>query len=220
MPIIHSHYANSRSHTPASSTTEWKENRAHNLSLSKDLHEKLNRIEQGGGATAQQKHKSRGKLTARERIDGVVDIGTAFLEIGAFTAFKVYPDEVPAAGVVAGIGMIHGVHCMIVANDATVKGGCYYPLTVKKHLRAQAIAAQNRLPCIYLVDSGGANLPYQAEVFPDQEHFGRIFFNQANMSAQGIPQIAAVLGTCTAGGHTSPPCVMNLSSSKTKAIFS
>ncbi|HAC67503.1 MAG TPA: methylcrotonoyl-CoA carboxylase, partial [Pseudomonas sp.] len=127
-----------------------------------------------------------------------------FLEIGALAALDVYEEEVPAAGVVAGIGRIEGVECMIIANDATVKGGSYYPLTVKKHLRAQAIALQNRLPCLYLVDSGGANLPRQEDVFPDREHFGRIFFNQATMSAQGIPQIAVVMGSCTAGGAYVP----------------
>ncbi|WP_286786340.1 MULTISPECIES: carboxyl transferase domain-containing protein [Pseudomonas] len=164
----------------------------------------LARVHEGGGASAQERHTARGKLLPRERIDQLLDLGSPFLEIGQLAAHEVYGEEVPAAGVVAGIGRVEGVECMIIANDATVKGGSYYPLTVKKHLRAQAIAQQNRLPCIYLVDSGGANLPRQDEVFPDREHFGRIFFNQANMSAQGIPQIAVVMGSCTAGGAYVP----------------
>lgn len=161
-------------------------------------------IHQGGGAKAQERHTSRGKLLPRERINRLLDLGSPFLEISQLAAYQVYAEDVPAAGVIAGIGRIEGVECMIVANDATVKGGSYYPLTVKKHLRAQAIARENRLPCIYLVDSGGANLPRQDEVFPDREHFGRIFFNQANMSAVGIPQIAVVMGSCTAGGAYVP----------------
>ncbi|MDH4558652.1 methylcrotonoyl-CoA carboxylase [Pseudomonas sp. BN417] len=168
------------------------------------LHTLLGRIHEGGGAKAQERHTSRGKLLPRERINRLLDPGSAFLEVGQLAAHEVYGEDVPAAGVVAGIGRVEGVECMIVANDATVKGGSYYPLTVKKHLRAQAIARENRLPCIYLVDSGGANLPRQDEVFPDREHFGRIFFNQANMSAMGIPQIAVVMGSCTAGGAYVP----------------
>jgi len=164
----------------------------------------LAQVRQGGGPKAQERHTSRGKLLPRERIDRLLDPGSPFLEIGQLAAHEVYGEEVPAAGVIAGIGRVEGVECMIVANDATVKGGSYYPLTVKKHLRAQAIALQNRLPCLYLVDSGGANLPRQDEVFPDREHFGRIFFNQANMSALGIPQIAVVMGSCTAGGAYVP----------------
>ena len=164
----------------------------------------LARVHEGGGAKAQERHTARGKLLPRERIDQLLDLGSPFLEIGQLAAHEVYDEEIPAAGVVAGIGRVEGVECMIIANDATVKGGSYYPLTVKKHLRAQAIAQQNRLPCIYLVDSGGANLPRQDEVFPDREHFGRIFFNQANMSAQGIPQVAVVMGSCTAGGAYVP----------------
>ena len=164
----------------------------------------LAQVHQGGGAKAQERHTSRGKLLPRDRIDRLLDPGSPFLEIGQLAAHEVYGEDVPAAGVIAGIGRVEGVECMIVANDATVKGGSYYPLTVKKHLRAQAIAQQNRLPCLYLVDSGGANLPRQDEVFPDREHFGRIFFNQANMSAQGIPQIAVVMGSCTAGGAYVP----------------
>jgi 3-methylcrotonyl-CoA carboxylase beta subunit len=169
-----------------------------------DLRRQLAQVQQGGGVSAQQRHTSRGKLLPRERINRLLDIGSPFLEIGQLAAWQVYDDNVPAAGLIAGIGRIEGVECMIIANDATVKGGSYYPLTVKKHLRAQAIAQQNRLPCVYLVDSGGANLPRQDEVFPDREHFGRIFFNQANMSAQGIAQIAVVMGSCTAGGAYVP----------------
>ncbi|GGJ85561.1 carboxyl transferase domain-containing protein [Pseudomonas matsuisoli] len=164
----------------------------------------LAQTEQGGGAKAQERHTSRGKLLPRRRIDGLLDPGSPFLEISPLAAYEVYGEDVPAAGVIAGIGRVEGVECMIVANDATVKGGSYYPLTVKKHLRAQAIARENRLPCIYLVDSGGANLPRQDDVFPDREHFGRIFFNQATMSALGIPQIAVVMGSCTAGGAYVP----------------
>ncbi|HUO55690.1 MAG TPA: carboxyl transferase domain-containing protein, partial [Rhodoblastus sp.] len=159
---------------------------------------------QGGGNEAQARHKGRGKMLARERIDALLDHGSPFLEIGQLAAFGLYDSAAPAAGVIAGIGRVQGVVCMIVANDATVKGGTYYPLTVKKHLRAQEIAEQNRLPCLYLVDSGGAFLPMQDEVFPDRDHFGRIFFNQANMSANGIPQIALVMGSCTAGGAYVP----------------
>ena len=158
----------------------------------------------GGGATASARHKARGKLLARERIDHLVDAGSAFLEIGQLAANGVYDDDAPSAGLVAGIGWVSGTQCVIIANDATVKGGTYYPLTVKKHLRAQEIAEQNHLPCIYLVDSGGAYLPKQDEVFADREHFGRIFYNQANMSAKGIPQIAVVMGSCTAGGAYVP----------------
>lgn len=169
-----------------------------------DLRAKVSMIMQGGGEAARQRHTSKGKMLARDRIDALLDEGSAFLEIGQLAALDVYEDVVPCAGVVAGIGRVSGLECMIVANDATVKGGSYYPLTVKKHLRAQTIAEQNNLPCIYLVDSGGANLPRQDEVFPDKEHFGRIFFNQARMSAKNIPQIAVVMGSCTAGGAYVP----------------
>ena len=169
-----------------------------------NLQSLLNKVAEGGGSAAQERHLSRGKLLPRQRIDTLLDAGSPFLEIGQLAAHEVYGEDVPAAGIIAGIGLVEGVECMIVANDATVKGGSYYPLTVKKHLRAQTIAQQNRLPCIYLVDSGGANLPRQDEVFPDREHFGRIFFNQANMSAQGIAQIAVVMGSCTAGGAYVP----------------
>lgn len=169
-----------------------------------DLRDKIAQINQGGGEKANQRHLSRGKLLPRERINVLLDPGSPFLEIGQLAAWDVYEDYVPCAGVIAGIGIINGIECMVVANDATVKGGTYYPLTVKKHLRAQTIAEQNNLPCIYLVDSGGANLPRQDDVFPDREHFGRIFYNQANLSAQNIPQIAVVMGSCTAGGAYVP----------------
>ena len=169
-----------------------------------DLKTTLAHISQGGGAKSCERHISRGKLLPRERVQGLLDPGSPFLELSALAAHDVYGEEVPAAGIITGIGRVSGQECVIVANDATVKGGSYYPLTVKKHLRAQAIAAENNLPCIYLVDSGGANLPRQDDVFPDREHFGRIFFNQANMSAQNIPQIAAVMGSCTAGGAYVP----------------
>jgi acetyl-CoA carboxylase carboxyltransferase component len=161
-------------------------------------------IAAGGGDKAVERHRSRGKLTARERIDRLVDPGTAFLELNALAAWELYDGDAPSAGIVTGVGVIEGRQCVIVANDATVKGGSYYPLTVKKHLRAQEVARQNRLPCLYLVDSGGAFLPLQAEVFPDRDHFGRIFFNQARLSALGIPQIAVVMGSCTAGGAYVP----------------
>lgn len=169
-----------------------------------ELKNTLSKIAQGGGEKACARHVARGKLLPRERVQALLDPGSPFLELSPLAAHNVYPDSVPAAGVIAGIGRVSGQECVIVANDATVKGGTYYPLSVKKHLRAQAIAAENNLPCIYLVDSGGANLPRQDEVFPDREHFGRIFFNQANMSAQNIPQIAAVMGSCTAGGAYVP----------------
>jgi len=168
------------------------------------LRERTALVARGGGERALERHRGRGKLTARERIDLLVDPGSAFLELGALAAWGMYGGEAPSAGIVTGIGRIEGRPCMVVANDATVKGGTYFPLTVKKHLRAQEVAEQNRLPCIYLVDSGGAFLPLQAEVFPDREHFGRIFYNQARMSALGIPQIASVMGSCTAGGAYVP----------------
>lgn len=169
-----------------------------------DLRSKLDAIVLGGGKAYQQRHRERGKLLPRERINTLVDEGSPFLELSQLAAFEVYDDVVAAAGIIAGIGRVMGQECMIVANDATVKGGSYYPLSVKKHLRAQTIAEQNHLPCIYLVDSGGANLPRQDDVFPDREHFGRIFYNQANMSARNIPQIACVMGSCTAGGAYVP----------------
>lgn len=169
-----------------------------------DLHETLNTIKQGGGEKSNARHLARGKLLPRDRIHALIDEGSPFLELSQLAAWEVYGENVHAAGVISGIGRVNGQECMIVANDATVKGGTYYPLTAKKHLRAQTIAQENNLPCIYLVDSGGANLPRQDEVFPDRDHFGRIFFNQANMSAQNIPQIAVVMGSCTAGGAYVP----------------
>ncbi|PJZ69776.1 methylcrotonoyl-CoA carboxylase [Leptospira perolatii] len=186
------------------SSAEYKENYEDLHSKVKSVQDLLGKVRLGGGEKAIQRHKSRGKLTARERIEGLIDSGTAFLELSALAGEGAYADDVPSAGIVTGIARVSGVPCMIVANDATVKGGTYYPLTVKKHLRAQEIARENRLPCIYLVDSGGAFLPMQDEVFPDREHFGRIFFNQANLSREGIPQISIVLGSCTAGGAYIP----------------
>ena len=169
-----------------------------------ELQERSAQVAHGGGEKATERHRSRGKLTARERIDRLVDPGAAFLELNALAAWDMYEGQAPAAGIVTGIGVVAGRECAIVANDATVKGGSYFPLTVKKHLRAQEVAEQNRLPCLYLVDSGGAFLPLQDEVFPDRDHFGRIFYNQARMSAKGIPQIAVVMGSCTAGGAYVP----------------
>ncbi len=173
-------------------------------SLVEDLRERLARARLGGSEAARTKHTDRGKLLVRERVDRLLDPGSPFLELSPLAATGMYDDAVPAAGVVTGIGRVSGRECVVVANDATVKGGTYYPMTVKKHLRAQQVAADNRLPCVYLVDSGGAFLPMQDEVFPDREHFGRIFFNQANLSARGIPQIASVMGSCTAGGAYVP----------------
>jgi acetyl-CoA carboxylase carboxyltransferase component len=169
-----------------------------------ELRARTAEIARGGGEEALERHRARGKGTARERIDRLVDPGTAFLELNALAAWELYDRQAPAAGLVTGIGVVCGRECAIVANDATVKGGTYFPLTVKKHLRAQEVAEQNRLPCVYLVDSGGAFLPLQADVFPDRDHFGRIFYNQARMSAAGIPQIAVVMGSCTAGGAYMP----------------
>ncbi len=186
------------------SSADFHENREAMLGLVQQWRQRVDLVKQGGGAEATKKHKSRGKLTARERIEALVDGGTAFLEFSTLAAWDVYDNQAPGAGVVTGIGVVHGTECVIVANDATVKGGTYFPLTVKKHLRAQEIAFENGLPCIYLVDSGGAFLPLQDEVFPDRDHFGRIFYNQARMSAAGIPQIAVVMGSCTAGGAYVP----------------
>jgi 3-methylcrotonyl-CoA carboxylase beta subunit len=179
-------------------------NAAHNQALAEELRDRVAQAALGGDSRARDRHTARGKLLPRDRVERLLDPGTAFLEIGQLAANGLYDDQVPGAGLICGIGTVSGRQVMIVCNDATVKGGTYYPLTVKKHLRAQEIAQENRLPCIYLVDSGGANLPHQAEVFPDREHFGRIFFNQANMSALQIPQIACVMGSCTAGGAYVP----------------
>ena len=185
-------------------TPEFKEHYEVNLKLAEDLKKVLEKIRQGGSPEARKKHEERGKLFVRERIRLLLDEDRPFLELSPLAAYQVYKDEVPAAGIVTGIGWIHGLPVMVVANDATVKGGTYLPITVKKHLRAQEIAKENGLPCIYLVDSGGAFLPLQAEVFPDRDHFGRIFYNQANLSALGIPQIAVVMGSSTAGGAYVP----------------
>jgi len=185
-------------------TDEFERRRRRMEALVAELRERTALVARGGGDRAVERHRSRGKLLARERIDRLVDPGAAFLELGALAAWDLYGGEAPSAGIVTGIGVVEGRECAIVANDATVKGGSYFPLTVKKHLRLQEVAEQNRLPCIYLVDSGGAFLPLQAEVFPDRDHFGRIFFNQARMSAKGIPQIAVVMGSCTAGGAYVP----------------
>ena len=169
-----------------------------------DLNDKLAQVALGGGEAARAKHSARGKLLPRERVEMLLDADTPFLEVGALAGLGLYDGAAPGGGIVAGIGRVAGVECMVVCNDATVKGGSYFPITVKKHLRAQEIAQANRLPCVYLVDSGGANLPTQDEVFPDRDHFGRIFYNQANLSAQGVPQIAVVMGSCTAGGAYVP----------------
>ncbi len=188
------------------STTDqaFRENADHMRSLVAAFRERIERVKQGGGTAAVEKHRKRGKLFVRDRIERLLDPDAPFLELSPLAAADMYDDDAPAAGLVTGIGRIEGRECLIVANDATVKGGTYYPITVKKHLRAQRIAQENHLPCIYLVDSGGAFLPLQAEVFPDREHFGRIFYNQARMSAMGIPQIAVVMGSCTAGGAYVP----------------
>ncbi|KPV53977.1 methylcrotonoyl-CoA carboxylase [Kouleothrix aurantiaca] len=183
---------------------EFAANAAAYAPLVDELRDTLADVKEGGKAEARARHEGRGKLFVRERIERLLDPNTAFLELSALAAYEVYDDAVPAAGLVTGIGRVAGQEVMIVANDATVKGGTYYPLTVKKHLRAQEVAQENNLPCVYLVDSGGAFLPLQADVFPDREHFGRIFYNQAQMSAMGIPQIAAVMGSCTAGGAYVP----------------
>src|SRR5258706_8463756 len=183
---------------------EFTQRRERMEALVAELRVRTAQVALGGGEKAMERHTSRGKLPVRERINRLVDPGTAFLELNALAAWDLYDGGAPSAGIVTGIGIVEGRECVIVANDATVKGGSYFPLTVKKHLRAQEIAQQNNLPCLYLVDSGGAFLPLQDEVFPDREHFGRIFFNQAQMSAKGIPQIAVVMGSCTAGGAYVP----------------
>ncbi|MBA2652139.1 MAG: methylcrotonoyl-CoA carboxylase [Tatlockia sp.] len=183
---------------------EFKQNQASMLALVEELQKTIRKIAEGGDDKARQRHLKHGKLLPRERLQQLLDPGTPFLELSQLAAFQVYEDNLPAAGIITGVGTISGIECMIVVNDATVKGGTYYPLTVKKHLRAQEIARANHLPCVYLVDSGGAFLPLQDEVFPDREHFGRIFYNQATLSAENIPQIAVVMGSCTAGGAYVP----------------
>ena len=196
MPVIESHVD--------PSAAEFRENRAHMDGLVADLRARLARVAKGGGEEAIRRQREQGKLPVRERVELLLDRGTPFLEVGALAASGIYDDAAPAAGMVTGIGRVRGREVMVVANDPTVKGGTYFPLTVKKHLRAQEIAEENRLPCVYLVDSGGAFLPLQADVFPDRDHFGRIFYNEARMSALGIPQISVVLGSCTAGGAYVP----------------
>src|SRR5437773_1572072 len=185
-------------------SSDFQENAQYFQQLLDQLQQRIQQVQQGGGEDAVAKHRQRNKLLARERINLLCDPNTPFLELSPLAAWDMYDNESPAAGIVTGIGLVEGQECMIVANDATVKGGTYNPMTVKKHLRAQEIAEQNHLPCIYLVDSGGAFLPLQADVFPDRDHFGRIFYNQARMSSQRIPQISAVMGSCTAGGAYVP----------------
>ena len=180
---------------------DFAENAAHMQSQVDDLRAKLEAVKQGGGEKSCARHVSRGKLLPRDRVAGLLDAGSPFLELSQLAGYEMYGDDVVnAGGVIAGIGRVQGQECIIVANDATIKGGTYYPITVKKHLRAQTIAQENNLPCIYLVDSGGANLPHQDDIFPDRDHFGHIFYNQAVMSSRNIPQIAVVMGSCTAGG--------------------
>src|SRR5579875_1701071 len=186
------------------SSDAFQANAAHNRALVEQLREHTAQAALGGPEVSRTRHTSRGKLLARDRVERLLDPGAPFLEVAPLAAHGLYDGEAPGAGMITGIGRVSGREVMIVANDATVKGGAYFPMTVKKHLRAQEIALQNRLPCIYLVDSGGANLPHQAEVFPDRDHFGRIFFNQARMSAEGVAQIACVMGSCTAGGAYVP----------------
>src|SRR5688572_16018350 len=185
-------------------TAEFRDNRERMSLVTAELRSRIGQVGLGGGDRALERHRAQGKLPVRERIDLVLDEGSPFLELSPLAAWDMYDGDAPGAGLVTGIGRVSGREVLIVANDATVKGGTYYPVTVKKHLRAQQIAFENRLPCLYLVDSGGAFLPMQDEVFPDRDHFGRIFFNQARLSAAGIPQIAAVLGSCTAGGAYVP----------------
>src|SRR5262245_25916116 len=192
-----------RSHLKTSGE-DFQKNRKHHECLAQELRRRLEAVRRGGSENAVSLHRSRGKPLPRERIERLLDPDTPFLELSALAAGGLYGDEVPSAGIVTGIGVVSGRECVIVANDATVKGGTYYPITIRKHVRAQEIALENRLPAIYLVDSGGVFLPMQAEVFPDEGHFGRIFYNQAVMSAEGIPQLAAVLGMCTAGGAYVP----------------
>ncbi|KAF2797513.1 methylmalonyl-CoA carboxyltransferase 12S subunit [Melanomma pulvis-pyrius CBS 109.77] len=206
--FTHSHHADAVSVIPTSvdaNSSDFKENKRQMDEAMAQLNTLHTKIAQGGTQKARDKHIQRGKMLVRDRITALIDPGTPFLEFSQLAGYGVYPgEEVPAGGIVTGVGTVSGVQCVIVANDSTVKGGTYYPITVKKHIRAQAIAEENQLPCIYLVDSGGANLPHQADVFPDKEHFGRIFYNQARMSGKGIPQISVVMGPCTAGGAYVP----------------
>ena len=187
-----------------SKSDEFQLNYSYNLSLKEELQKFVEQVKKAGGDKSVERHKKRKKNLARDRINAILDDGSPFLELSSLAANGLYGMDIPSAGIVTGIGLVHGIECMFVANDATVKGGTYFPITVKKHVRAQEIAMENKLPCIYLVDSGGAFLPMQDEVFPDKEHFGRIFYNQAQLSSQGIPQIAVVCGSCTAGGAYVP----------------
>ncbi|MFH0779128.1 MAG: carboxyl transferase domain-containing protein, partial [Candidatus Eisenbacteria bacterium] len=184
--------------------SEFNENRLHMEQAVAELKARLEEVKRGGPPPAIEKHKSRGKLMVRERLDLLFDKNTPFLELSSLAAYGMYDNEAPAASMVTGVGVVHGREVLVVANDATVKGGTYFPMTIKKHVRAQEVALENRLPCVYLVDSGGIFLPYQSGTFPDKEHFGRIFFNQARLSALNIPQISVVLGSCTAGGAYVP----------------
>ncbi|MGH7898013.1 MAG: carboxyl transferase domain-containing protein, partial [Candidatus Binatia bacterium] len=186
------------------SSAEFQENVAHNRGLAEELGRRIDEARRGGPEQHRERHKRRGKMLARERIDALLDPGSPFLELSPLAANDLYGGDAPSAGIVTGIGRISGREALVIANDATVKGGTYHPITVKKHVRAQEIALENRLPCVYLVDSGGAFLPLQADVFPDRDHFGRIFYNQARMSAAGIAQVAVVMGSCTAGGAYVP----------------
>ena len=197
--------------------TEFTANDAVNRGLAAELRELAAKVRTGGPVAARAQHESRDKLLVRDRIDRLLDPGTPFLEIGQLAGHELYEDWIPSGGIVAGIGRVSGLECVIVGNDATVKGGTYYPITVRKHLRAQEVALENRLPCIYLVDSGGAFLPRQDDVFPDREHFGRIFYNQAQMSARGIPQLAVVMGSCTQVARTSRRCATRRSSCANRA---
>ncbi|KAJ1938388.1 hypothetical protein FBU59_004455, partial [Linderina macrospora] len=190
--------------TTETKSAQFQENAANMAQAVSDLEAQVARIAQGGPEKARVKHLARNKLLPRDRVGRLLDPGSPFLELSQLAGLGMYGEEIAGGGLITGIGRVNGVECMVVANDSTVKGGTYYPITVKKHLRAQEIARENNLPCVYLVDSGGANLPHQAEVFPDREHFGRIFFNQATMSGMGIPQIAVVMGSCTAGGAYVP----------------
>lgn len=206
--FVHAHQASAISVLPTAidkSSAEYQQNVKDMQSVIARMNELHEKIKKGGPEKAREKHIARGKMLPRDRITALIDPGSTFLELSPLAGYEMYgADDVPAGGIITGVGVVEGVACMIVANDSTVKGGTYYPITVKKHLRAQTIAQENRLPCIYLVDSGGANLPHQADVFPDKDHFGRIFFNQTRMSSLGIPQIAVVMGPCTAGGAYVP----------------
>jgi 3-methylcrotonyl-CoA carboxylase beta subunit len=205
--------------TVESSSPEFRANEAAMRALVAELHERRGRAAAGGSEQARERHVSRGKLLPRDRVMTLIDAGAPFLELSPLAADGIYEDQIAGAGIITGIGRVSGRECVIVCNDSTIKGGTYYPMTVKKHLRAQEIARENLLPCIYLVDSGGANLPHWTDVFPDREHFGRIFYNQATLSATGVAQIAVVMGSCTAGALMCPRCRTRPSSSATREPF-